>query len=152
MKLIGLIRLGRDAEMAYTGSGMPVAKLACAWNYGRKDADGKRPVQWANLSFFGERAEKLQQWLVKGAQFMIVADDVAVETYTKRDGSTGVSLVGIVNDLEFAGGGQQQGAQQSAPAPRPAPPPVQRQAPAARPAGGGGASGFDDLDDDSIPF
>ncbi len=154
MKLIGLIRLGRDAEIRFANDGTPVATLAGAWNYGRKDADGKRPTQWADLSLWGDRAEKLAPFLTKGAQLLVHADDVHIETYQGRNGE-GHKLVGRVDSVEFAGsreqsGGQQQPQQQrqAAPAapqqrrPAPAPAPAQRSA---------GASGFDDMDDD-IPF
>lgn len=154
MKLIGLIRLGRDAELRYTQDGTPVATLAGAWNYGRKDQDGKRPTQWANLSIWGERAEKLQPYLTKGAQLLVHADDVHVETYEGRNGQ-GHKLVGRVDSVEFAGSRDQAG-QGSAPAPAPrapAPAPQQRQARPDRPPvqGGGGSTGFDDMEDD-IPF
>lgn len=159
MKLIGLIRLGRDAEIRYTGDGKPVASLAGAWNHGRKGDDGKRPTQWADLALWGDRAEKLQEYLTKGKQVFVVCSDVHVQTYQKNDGSTGVRLVGRVDDIEFAGGqndqaGQQQGQQrQQAPAQRQAAPTQQRQAPVPKTSGGGGSTGtaFDDLDDD-IPF
>lgn len=158
MKLIGLIRLGRDAEIRYTGDGKPVASLAGAWNHGRKGDDGKRPTQWADLALWGDRAEKLQEYLTKGKQVFVVCSDVHVQTYQKNDGSTGVRLVGRVDDIEFAGGqneqaGQQGQQRQAAPAQRQAAPMQQRQAPAPKTSGGGGSTGtaFDDLDDD-IPF
>lgn len=151
MKLIGLIRLGRDAEIRYTGDGTPVATLAGAWNYGRKGDDGNRPTQWADLALWGERAEKLSEWLLKGQQLMIVADDVHIQTYERRDGGSGAKLVGRVESIEFAGpkpeqGGQQQPAQQrqQAPAHRQAAPQQQKPAPKT-------STGFDDMDDD-IPF
>lgn len=147
MKLIGLIRLGGDAEMRYTSEGTPVATLSGAWNFGRK-VDGKRPTQWAKFALWGERAESLQQYLLKGQQLFVVVGDVHVETYDKRDGGQGFNLVGRIEDLQFAGGQQQAqgGAQAPAPAPRAAAP-ARAPAPAARPAGG-----FDDDLDDGIPF
>jgi len=157
MKLIGLIRLGRDAEIRYTGDGKPVASLAGAWNHGRKGDDGKRPTQWADLALWGDRAEKLQEYLLKGKQFFVVCSDVHVQTYQKNDGSTGVRLVGRIDDIEFAGGqneqagqqGQQGQQRQAAPAQRQAAPTQQRQAPAAKSSG----TAFDSMDDDSdIPF
>lgn len=152
MKLVGLIRLGRDAEIRYTGSGTPVATLSGAWNYGQKDGEGKRPTQWADLSLWGERAEKLTEYLLKGKQLFVVADDVHIQTFERNNGGgTGFKLVGRVDSIEFAGGqsdqgGQQQGQQrQQAPAARQAAPTQQRQAPPKT------STGFDDMDDD-IPF
>lgn len=150
MKLIGLIRLGRDAELRYTQDGTQVATLAGAWNYGRKDQDGKRPTQWADLSIWGERAEKLAPYLTKGTQLLVHADDVHIETYEGRN-SPGAKLVGRVDSVEFAGSREGQATAPAAAPRAPAPAPQQRQAPAPRPAPSG-ASGFDDMDDDSIPF
>lgn len=151
MKLIGLIRLGADVELRYTNDGTPVAELRAAWNHGRKGDDGKRPTQWASLSLWGDRAEKLAPYLLKGAQFLVHADDVHIETYQGRNGE-GHKLVGRIDTLEFAGGDRQQQGQASAPAPAPRQQPAQqRQARPDRPPVQGGGSGFDDMEDD-IPF
>ena len=141
-KLTGLFTLGRDAELRSTAGGDPVANLALAYNYGKKGADNKRPTQWVEASLWGERAEKLEEYLTKGSQFLFVVDDLHVETYDKRDGGTGVKLVGRVVDLEFTRGGSNDRA------PAPAPAPANRRAPAPAPRA---SSGFDDMDDD-IPF
>lgn len=146
MKLAGLIRLGRDAELRYTTGGDPVVDIAAAWNFGRR-VDGKRPTQWAKLALWGERGEKLAEHLKKGRQYFVVCDDVNVETYDKRDGGQGFNLVARVESIEFCDhrdeGGERQERQAPAPAPRAAAP---RQAPAPKP-----SSSFDDMDDD-IPF
>lgn len=138
MKLTGLVRLGRDAEIRYTQNGDPVANLAGAWDYGRKDADGKRPTQWCRLTLWGERAEKLAEYLTKGKLLFVVCDDVRVTTYERNDGGTGVNLEARIESLEFAGGSREGGNQQGGGAQR---------TPAPAPAGGG----VDDFDDD-IPF
>lgn len=149
--LIGLFTLGRDAELRTTQGGDEVAGLALAYNYGRKE-NGKQPTQWIDAALWGERAGKLEQWLVKGAQFLMHVEDIHVETYDKRDGGQGVKLVGRVAHIEFTRGGVPEGDQQRAPATAPAPRQQQRQAPAPRPAPAPrAASGFDDMDDD-IPF
>lgn len=103
MKLIGLCRLGRDAEIKYTDSGDPVANFSAAFDVGVKDSDGKRQSQWVKLALFGKRAEKLAGYLTKGKQLFIVAKDVQVRTFDKRGGGTGVELRANVDDLEFAG-------------------------------------------------
>lgn len=155
MHLIGLARLGKDAELRFTNDGTPVANLALAYNWGRKDNEGKRPTQWVDASLWGERAQALQQWLVKGQQFNVHLSDVRIETYEKNGGGTGSKLVGRVDVIEFAGSRPE--GQQSAPAPQQrsarneyadakgaAQPPANRPQP--RP-----APNFSDMDDD-IPF
>lgn len=165
MKMIGLARLGRDAELRTTQQGESVATLALAFSYGRKGEDGKRPSEWVKASLWGQRAQALHQYLIKGAQVSVTLDDPHIETYSKADGSPGYSLVCRVNDIEFAGGtrqdSEQQAPRQAAPQQRQAPQqyaapqqrqpaPQQRQAAPSRQSASTG-SGFDDMDDD-IPF
>lgn len=143
MILTGIARLGGDVEVRFLPDGTAVGNLSLAFNYGKKDSDGKRPTQWVSASLWGERAEKLQEWLVKGTQLFVVLEDVHIETYDKRDGGQGTSLKARVSSLEFAGGKRDDGdrpAAQSKPAAR---------EPAA--AGAGKKGGFDDMDSD-IPF
>lgn len=151
MHMTGLARLGRDIEVRYTQDGKPVGNLALAFNWGKKDQAGNRPTQWIEASLWGERAEKLQSYLTKGAQVSVILSEPHIETFDKRDGGQGVKLVAKVLELQFAGGQQQGGQQQEgqqrqAPAPRPAPAPQRQAAPQARQ-----SSGFDDFDSD-IPF
>jgi single-strand DNA-binding protein len=146
MKLIGLVRLGRDAELRYASSGTAVLGFSGAYNYGKRTESGQ-PSQWVEFALFGKRAESLAEHLTKGAQVFIVASDVRVETYEKRDGGQGVKLAAIVDDLQFAGS-------REAAAPRQEP----RQAPRTAPARTApaktathAAAPFSDMDDD-IPF
>ncbi len=147
MIMTGLARLGRDAELRFTGNSEPVATLALAFNYGQKTGDGNKPTQWIEAALWGKRAESLAQHLKKGTAIAVIISEPHIETYEKRDGGgQGFKLVGRVLELEFAGSrseGQPSGASSSAPsssAPR-----QQRPAqPAARPS-------FDDLGQD-IPF
>lgn len=131
-KLIGLARLGRDAEQRYTAGGDAVANLALAFNYGKKQ-DGKQPTQWVDASLWGKRAEALSQYLTKGTAIVVTLSDVHVEEFQRKDGGQGSKLVARVDDLEFAGSGGEQ-RQQAAPAPAPAPAPQQGDA-------GGGLDG-----------
>ena len=60
MKLIGIARLGRDAEIRHTASGKQVASLALAYDYGMKDdGTGKKPTQWVSASLWGDQAGRL---------------------------------------------------------------------------------------------
>lgn len=107
MKLIGLATLGRDAEIRVTPAGDPVANLALAFNYGKKDGNGERPTTWIDASLWGDRAEKLAEWLTKGRQFYVEVDDVHIETYEGRNGP-GAKIVGRVAQIEFTRGGDRQ--------------------------------------------
>lgn len=130
--MIGVARLGQDAELRHLSSGTAVVNLSLAFNYGKKGQDGKRPSQWVEASLFGERAESLAGYLTKGTSLFVDLRDVHVETYQKRDGSSGSKLTGVVDSLDFAG--NRPGTSESKPAPK-----------------SSGGSGFDDMDSD-IPF
>lgn len=140
-QLVGIFRLGRDAELRYTQGGEPVAGLALAFNYGQKGQDGNKPSQWLDASLWGKRAEALAPHLTKGAAIYAVINDPHIDTYQKKDGGQGFKLIGRIADIEFAGGGQRPANSQDdgyEPAP-------QRQ-PSNKP-----RPSFDDLDD-QIPF
>lgn len=142
MHLIGLARLGKDGDLRTLPDGSKVLNLALAFNFGKKDNAGKRPTQWIDAAMFGDRAEKLHAYMVKGQQVMVHLADPHIETYTARDGTTGSKLTAFINNLEFAGSAPQSNGQAPAPAPR-------QQAPAPAPQQRGAADTFDDLD---IPF
>jgi single-strand DNA-binding protein len=147
-------RIGRDAEVR-DANGTAVANIAVAYNYGRKDNDGKRPSQWVDAALWGNRADGLAPYLLKGQQVAITLRDVYVHTYAKNDGTTGSSLRGDVLEITLVGDAPQQNQQQGRAQPARQPAPQQRQAPARQPAArqpaAAGGSGFDDMDDD-IPF
>lgn len=103
VKLIGVARLGQDAELRHLSNGTAVCNLSLAYNYGKKGQDGKRPSQWVEAALFGERAESLAKFLVKGTSLFVDLRDVHIETFQKRDGSSGTKLTGLVDTLEFAG-------------------------------------------------
>ena len=136
-QLTGLFTIGRDAETRTTNTGTVVVNVAVAYNYGRKDADNKKPSQWVRVAMFGKQAEALAPYLLKGKQVSLVIRDLHIATFQKQDGSTGTSLEGVADFDDFARGPKQEG---QAPAPRPAPPPAASQ-----------GGGFSDFDSD-VPF
>jgi len=147
MKLIGVCRLGRDAEVRYAPSGDPVASFSAAYDYGKKEGD-KRPTQWVTFTLWGKRAEALEQYMTKGRRVFIVASDVHLRSYEKRDGGQGASLEARVDDLQLLDGGEREEGAGDSRAPAP---PARAPAPAPRPAAQKTGTGFDDMDDD-IPF
>ena len=133
MKVFGLARIGRDAEIRHTPNGDAVAGLSLAFTYRNK---GEKCTQWVDAALWGKRAEALAPYLLKGGLISVTLEDVHIETYRKQDGGDSVKLAGRVMDIVLAGGKPEQ-----APALRPAP------APRAAPV----SSGFDDMDSE-IPF
>jgi single-strand DNA-binding protein len=144
MQLIGLARLGRDAEARTVGDNT-VANLSLAFDYYDPKAEKKRSTTWIDAALWGKQATSLEQYLLKGTQVCVTVDDLHMDEYQGRNGS-GTKLVGRVTQIKLAGGRQDAGAA-PAPARAPAPAPAARPAPAAAPAAGG----FSDMDDD-IPF
>lgn len=146
-QLFGVMRVGRDVEVRQTPNGEAVANITMAYNYGRKGADGNKPTEWIEAALWGKRAEALAPYLLKGQQVAVTISDPHVETFQKKDGTTGVKVVGSISEIELVGGKpagsapREEPRQSRQPAARPAPAPA-RAAP---------ASGFDDMDDD-IPF
>ena len=141
-QLIGLARLGRDAELRTTQSGDAVASLSLAMDY---RAGREKETQWVDGALWGKMAETLTQYLVKGKLVCVTLDDVHIEEFQKRDGTSGTKLVGRVSKLELAGGGRDDGERSERPAERPA----QRQAP--KPPARSSADAFSGMDDD-VPF
>jgi len=142
-QIVGVFRVGKDAELRGAGN-EAVLNLTLAYNYGRKGADGNKPTQWLDAALWGKRAEALAQYLVKGQQIYCVIADPHIETFAKRDGTSGFKLSGTVSELELVGS-KPAGGTSHAPAQR------QPERRAAAPAPAKTASGFDDMDDD-IPF
>lgn len=141
MILTGLARIGRDAELRYTGSNEAVCNISLAFNYGKKGSDGNRPSQWIEASLWGKRAEALAQYLLKGQQVDVVLSDPHIETYQGKNGE-GHKLVARVLEIELAGGKREGG--NDVPREKPQQKPAQQQ-------GGGAGGAFNDLVDD-IPF
>jgi single-strand DNA-binding protein len=149
--LFGYARLGRDAELRYTTNNDPVMNLSLAFNYGRKDESGKKPVQWIDASLWGQRAEALAEYMLKGQGLVVTLEDLHIEQFKARDGTPGSKLVGRVSTIEFAGGQPQQQGAAPAPAPRNSNSYADAKSGRAQPPKQKTGSGFDDMDDD-IPF
>lgn len=108
-QIAGVFRLGRDAEVRFTQGGDPVANLALAFNYGKKDADGKRPSQWVDAILWGKRAEALSPYLKSGGQIYALLGDPRIETYDRKDGTQGFKLVANVLEVELISSRQDSG-------------------------------------------
>ncbi|MFC3338773.1 single-stranded DNA-binding protein [Paracandidimonas soli] len=145
-QLTGLFRIGRDAELRYTQQNDAVASISLAYNYGKKDPNtNNKPTQWVEGVVWGQRAESLAPYLLKGTLLHVTIDDPHIETFQKQDGSQGIKLTGRISNLEFASR-PDNGAQPQARAPQQA---QQRAQAAQRPApnppqGGGGMADYDD--------
>ena len=109
-------RLGKDAEVRRTQSGMAVCSFTGAVDSGYGD---KKKTTWVNFVLFGKRAEgNLPQYLVKGAQ-IAVSGELSMDEWEK-DGQKNKMLKCAVQSLDLIGGREERSAPaQSKPAPAP---------------------------------
>lgn len=106
-----LLRIGRDCELRYTQGGTAVSSISGAYNVGFGD---KKRTQWIDCVMWGKQAESLSQYLKKGGQVVVYADDLEIESY-EHNGNQGSKLKCRVIGVDLCGGkpeGQQQGSQQ----------------------------------------
>lgn len=150
-KVIIVGNLGRDPEIRTFPSGDQVANVTIATTDKWKDkqtGEMKEATEWHRVTFNGRLAEIAGQYLRKGSQVYVEGslrtrkwtDQAGVEKFSTEIRADQMQMLGSRHDAPPA----------AAPASRPAPPP-QRQAPAPAPRGSTG-SGFDDMDDEPIPF
>jgi single-strand DNA-binding protein len=99
--LVGVFRLGQDAVLKQTATGQTVMELSVVYNYGKKDENNS---QWIKASMWGDRANKVAEYLTKGSQIYAVLSEPHVETYTTKDGKHGANLVARLDNFEFVGG------------------------------------------------
>lgn len=99
--LIG--RLTRDAELAYTPSGMAVATLSIALNRKVKKGDEwQDEANFFEVKLFGKQAEGLKQYLVKGKQIGVTG--YLRQERWERDGQKQSKVVINANDIQLLGG------------------------------------------------
>ncbi len=138
-----LIRLGRDAELRTTQNNKQVLNFAGAYDVG---FGNDKKTQWIDCSLWGNRAQAVAQYMTKGAQVVIYADNLHIEEFKKNDGTTGNKLKCTVNNLQLAGGNNQGSAPQAAPQQQSYQQAPQQQAPQSAP------SYSDPFEDDTPPF
>lgn len=148
-KVILVGNLGRDPEMRYLPSGEAVANLSLATTdkYNDKSGELVENTEWHRISFFGKVAEVCGQYLKKGSQ-IYVEGALRTRKYTDKDGVEKYATE-IRGDRMQMLGSRQDGDRQTERS-QPDQNSASRAATnAQRPAG---STGFDDMDDDSIPF
>lgn len=104
MKLIGIARLGKDADLQFTSAGKAVCNMLVAYNHGKPNPEGRKATQWVEVAFWGEKAERLHKYLKKSTQLYLEINDVRIELFDKKDGDTGYKLCGNVWEVQLIGG------------------------------------------------
>jgi single-strand DNA-binding protein len=84
--LIG--NLGKDPEVRYTASSVPVCTFSMAMNENWQDADGnmQERVEWANIVAWKKLAEICHQYLLKGSKVYV---EGRLQTRSWDDPATG---------------------------------------------------------------
>jgi single-strand DNA-binding protein len=97
--------LGRDPEMRYTPSGVPVTSFSVAVNNRYQDNDGewRDRTTWFRVTCWKRLAETTNQYLKKGRQVMVIGE-VDASAFTGQDGQPRASLELTARDVRFLGG------------------------------------------------
>ena len=129
--------LGKDPDVRYMPNGEAVANFSIAVGSQWKDKQGQKQesTEWVNITAFGKLGEICGQYLKKGSQ-VFVSGRMKTDKYEK-DGVERYSTKIVADRMQILGGVQNAQLEQKSAKPSPR---------------GGGASGFDDMDDDPIPF
>lgn len=91
-------RIGKDAVTRFTQGGKSVTGFSAAFDTGWGD---NKKTYWLDVSGWGERYEKVAQYLTKGSQVLIEGDIGTRE----HDGKTYLTLT--LSDLKLIGGKQE---------------------------------------------
>lgn len=94
--------LGNDPEMKYSSSGSPFLRFNIATNGRRRDQDGNWSdhTEWLRVTVFGQRAETLSQYLLKGTR-VYVSGRLEARPWTDQQGNVRAGLELIADMVEF---------------------------------------------------
>jgi single-strand DNA-binding protein len=100
MKVTIVGYLGHDISIRYTASQKPVGNFNVAETVGW--GENKR-TQWLKCNLWGDRAEKLSPYLLKGTQ-VVVFGDGEFRQWKDKEGKDRETLEVNVSDLKLVGG------------------------------------------------
>ena len=96
-------RLTRDAELKYTGSGVPVCTFSIAVNRRRKNGDTwEDEASFFDIVLWGKMGETLNQYLVKGKQVCVEGE--LRQNRWEQDGQPRSKVEIIASNLQLIGG------------------------------------------------
>ena len=99
--------LGRDPEMRYTASGVPVTSFSVAVSKRWTGQDGQKQEKttWFRVTAWRQLAEICSQYLTKGRQVMVIGEIEEPDVWTDREGNNRASLELTARDVKFLAGG-----------------------------------------------
>lgn len=96
--------VGRDPELTYTSSQIPVCKFTVAVNKpGKKLPDGSyedRPPIWFRVTIWRERGETAARLIKKGTKVLLVGE-IDLNVYTDKDGKAAGTLEMTANEFKL---------------------------------------------------
>lgn len=95
-------RLGREPELKYTQSGMPVTTLNIATDESYLDRDGNRveKTEWHKVTVFQRAAENCSQYLSKGS-LVYVEGRIQTRKWQDQQGQDRYSTEIVANTVRF---------------------------------------------------
>lgn len=137
-KLTIIGNLTRDPELRTTSTGLNVCSFTVAVNRRRSGNSNQPEADFFRVSAWRQLGENCQRYLAKGRKVAVVGS-VSVSTYTGNDGTTRATLEVTADDVEFLSSrNEDAGYAPAAPA----------QSIPAAPA----MNGFEEVDDEDLPF
>ena len=99
--LIG--NLGRDPEMRYTASGVPVTNFSVATSQSWTGSDGQRQEKtvWFRVTVWRKQAESCNQYLTKGQRVLVVGEMEEPYVWTDDTGNARASLQMTARNVQF---------------------------------------------------
>jgi len=99
--LIG--NLGRDPEMRYTPTGVPVTSFTIAVNRRWTGQDGQQQdkTTWFRITAWRKLAETASQYLTKGSKVLVIGTVEDPQAYIDREGQPRASLEVTAQDIRF---------------------------------------------------
>ncbi len=109
-KTIVIGHLGKDPEMRYTPTGVPVTSFSLATSRKWTDQNGNQQEKttWFRVTCWRKTAELAAQYLKKG-RLVLVEGDIDAQAFTDREGSPRASLELTATNVRFMGGGREEG-------------------------------------------
>lgn len=103
--------LGRDPEMRYLQSGVPVCNFTVAVNQVTGSAENRtEKTVWFRVAAWRELGERCSQYLAKGRQVMVIGT-VDARAYTDNSGQPQATLELTARDVRFLGSREDGGGQ-----------------------------------------
>ena len=104
-KTVVVGHLGKDPEMRYTPSGVPVTSFNIATSRKWTNANGEQQEKttWFRVTCWRKTAELAAQYLQKG-RLVLVEGDIEASAWTDKEGNARASLELTATSVKFLGG------------------------------------------------